>query len=192
MSEPLPPPRQYSADELAQVLTIERPHRTLLRYYALGLVVYLPVFPVLPFVALLLYFRYHTMRYRFDQQGVMMRWGILFRREIVLAYARIQDIHLTSNVVERWFGLARIQISTASGSAAAEMTIEGLREFELVRDFLYTQMRGAGATAPPPALLGAVRMESAAMAAVCDALHQVSEDLRAVRVALETSRGKTS
>ena len=190
MSEPLPPPRHYSADELARVLTIERPHRTLLRYYALGLVVYLPVFPVLPFVALLLYFRYHTMRYRFDQQGVMMRWGILFRREIVLAYARIQDIHLTSNVVERWFGLARIQISTASGSAAAEMTIEGLREFELVRDFLYTQMRGAGATAPAP--VGAVREESAAMATLCDALHQVSDDLRAVRMALETSRGKTS
>ncbi len=188
MIEPLPPPRHYSADELAQVLTIERPHRALLRYYALGLVLYLPVFPVLPFVALLLYFRYHTMRYRFDQQGVMMRWGILFRREIVLAYARIQDIHLTSNVVERWFGLSRIQISTASGSAAAEMTIEGLREFELVRDFLYTQMRGAGATAT----VGAVPLEGAAMATLCDALHQVSEDLRAVRVAFETSRGKTS
>jgi membrane protein YdbS with pleckstrin-like domain len=190
MIEPLPPPRHYSADELARVRTIERPHRTLLQYYALGLVVYLPVFPALPFVALLRYFRYHTMRYRFDQQGVMMRWGILFRRETVLAYARIQDIHLTSNVVERWFGLARIQISTASGSAAAEMTIEGLREFELVRDFLYAQMRGAGATAPAPA--GAVRVEGAAMAAVCDALHRVSDDLRAVRVALEASRGKAS
>ena len=188
MSEPLPPPRHYSADELAQVLTIERPHRTLLRYYALGLLLYLPIFPVLPLVALWLYFRYHTMRYRFDTQGVMMRWGILFRREIVLAYARIQDIHLTSNVVERWLGLARIQISTASGSAAAEMTIEGLREFELVRDFLYTQMRGAGATAP----VGGVPLQGAGLATLCDALHQVSEDLRAVRVALETSRGKTS
>jgi putative membrane protein len=190
MSEPLPPPRHYSADELAQVLTIERPHPILLRYYALGLLLYLPIFPALPFFALLRYFRYHTMRYRFDAQGVMMRWGILFRREIVLAYARIQDIHLTSNVVERWFGLARIQISTASGSAAAEMTIEGLREFELVRDFLYTQMRGAGAPAAPT--VGAVPLKGAALATLCDALHQVSEDLRAVRVALETSRGKAS
>jgi membrane protein YdbS with pleckstrin-like domain len=190
MIDPLPPPRHYSAGELAQVFKIERPHRTLLQYYALGLLLYLLIFPAIPFVALLLYFRYHTMRYRFDAQGVMMRWGILFRREIVLAYARIQDIHLTSNVVERWFGLARIQISTASGSAAAEMTIEGLREFELVRDFLYTQMRGAGAATPAP--VGAVRLEDAAVATLCDALHQVSDDLRAVRVALETSRGKTS
>jgi putative membrane protein len=70
------------------------------------------------------------------------------------------------------------------------MTIEGLREFELVRDFLYTQMRGAGATAP--AALGAVPREGVDLATLCDALHRVSDDLRAVRVALETVRGKTS
>lgn len=189
MNDHLPPPRHYSPDELAQVLRIERPDGALLRYYALTLVLYLPVFFVLPFVGLLLYFRYHTMRYRFDAQGVTMRWGILFRRETVLAYARIQDIHLTSNVVERWLGLARIQISTASGSAAAEMTIEGLLEYELVRDFLYTRMRGAGPSGPTPT--DAVRPEGAALAAVCDALHQVSDDLRAVRAALEAARGKT-
>jgi putative membrane protein len=88
------------------------------------------------------WFRYHTMRYRFDADGISMRWGILFRREIVLSYARFQDIHLSSNFVERWLGLARIEIQTASGSAKAEMTIEGLLQFEAIRDFLYTRMRG--------------------------------------------------
>jgi putative membrane protein len=46
-----------------------------------------------------------------------MRWGILFRREISLTYARIQDIQLSSNLVERWLGLAKIQLQTASGSS---------------------------------------------------------------------------
>ncbi|NVB43317.1 PH domain-containing protein [Pseudenhygromyxa sp. WMMC2535] len=90
----------------------------------------------------LLLFRYQTLRYRFDDEGVGMRWGILFRHEINLTYARIQDIHLSSNVFQRWLGLADIKIQTASGSASAEMTIEGLREFEAVRDFLYARMRG--------------------------------------------------
>ena len=96
------------------------------------------------------------MRYRFDADGVKMSWGILFRREVSLTYARIQDIHLTSNIVERWLGLAEVKLSTASGSASAEMTIEGLHEFELVRDFLYAKMRGgrtrgrAAARAPAP------------------------------------------
>jgi len=33
----------------------------------------------LPVVLPMLYFRYHTMRYRFDAEGIRMCWGILFR-----------------------------------------------------------------------------------------------------------------
>src|SRR5215510_4016900 len=98
-----------------------RPHPNLLKYYLLTSFAAGPGFPVL---MLLQYFRYHTLRYEVDAEGITMRWGILFRREIVLTYARIQDIHLSSNVVERWFGLAKIQVQTASGSSGAEMTIE--------------------------------------------------------------------
>jgi len=83
------------------------------------------------------------LRYEFDDEGVSMRWGILFRREISLNYSRLQDIHLKSNVVQRWLGLGDVKLQTASGSASAEMTIEGFREFALVRDFLYSRMRGA-------------------------------------------------
>jgi putative membrane protein len=190
MAHDLTPTPTHSSDELRQVLAIERPHPNLFKYYVLASLLFGPIFFV-PLVVL--YFRYHTMRYRFDEQGVQMRWGILFRREVSLAYARIQDIHLTSNLIERWFGLARIQISTASGASSAEMTIEGLLEFELVRDFLYAKMRGGhGAnaahrtplqTAPLGAPLGSgSTVDSAALIA---ALQQVSEDLRAVREALE-------
>ena len=33
-------------------------------------------------------------------------------------------------------------MQTASGNSGAEMSIEGIREFETVRDFLYSKMRG--------------------------------------------------
>src|SRR5688500_15268917 len=92
-----------------------------MKYYILTSFMAAPFFV---FPLLYLYFRYHTMRYEFDEEGISMRWGILFRREITLTYARIQDIHLNSNLVERWLRLARIQIQTASASAAAEMTLE--------------------------------------------------------------------
>src|SRR4028118_1426074 len=114
-------------------------------YYILSSFLLGPLF----FIPLIyLHFRYQTMRYEFDEEGISMSWGILFRRQITLTYARIQDIHLTSNVVERWLKLARIQIQTASASASAEMTLEGLHEFERVRDFLYTKMRGVRGGAP--------------------------------------------
>ena len=103
--------------------------------------------PGLIFLLPYFYFRYHTLRYTFDEEGIHMRVGILFRREVNLTYARIQDIHLSSGVLQRWLGLADIQIQTASGSANAELVIEGFKEYETIRDFLYTRMRGYHAPA---------------------------------------------
>ena len=141
----------------AEILAIERPHHNLLWLYVIRAVLTGPGF----FVAMpLLFFRYETMRFQFDAEGIHMRWGILFRRQINLTYARIQDIHLTSGFIQRWLGLADIKIQTASGSWGAEMTLEGLMEFEAVRDFLYTRMRGyrdrtlAGRQEPAPAAGG--------------------------------------
>jgi putative membrane protein len=176
---PLTAAAPHTEAELRQVLAIERPHPNLMTYYALVSLLAGPFF-LIPLVYL--YFRYHTMRYRFDEHGVNMRWGILFRREVSLAYARIQDIHLTSNLVERWLGLAEVKLSTASGSASAEMTIEGRQDFELVRDFLYSRMRGVQ---DKPATLPAAAAGDPSLDAVVSALRQVSADLRAVRELLE-------
>jgi membrane protein YdbS with pleckstrin-like domain len=177
-------PAPHTEAELRQVMAIARPHPNLMTYYVLASLLAGPFF-VIPL--LYLYFRYHTMRYRFDEHGVSMRWGILFRREVSLAYARIQDIHLTSNLVERWLSLAEVKLSTASGSASAEMTIEGRQDYELIRDFLYTRMRGVqDRPAPGPPAPGS---GEASLQAVVSALRQVSEDLRAVRALMEKREG---
>lgn len=164
-----------------------RPHRNLLVYYALASLALGPFF-----WALLLprYLRFRTLRYEFDDEGVSMRWGVLFRREISLTYARVQDIHLTSNLVERWLGLAKVQVQTASGSASAEMTIEGLQEFERVRDFLYSRMRGVRETGPPaPAVAPSAPAPAAALQAdgaaeLAEALRETARELRALRAEL--------
>jgi uncharacterized membrane protein YdbT with pleckstrin-like domain len=111
-----------------------------MKYYVLKA---LATFVAAPVTLILLYFRFHTMRYRFDGEGIHMAWGILMRHEIMLNYSRIQDIQLRSNVVERWLGLARIEIQTASGSTGSEMTLEGITDHTAMRDFLYSRMRGA-------------------------------------------------
>jgi putative membrane protein len=80
-----------------------------------------------------------------------MGWGVLLRRETLLTYRRIQDIHLTRNVLQRWMGLATVSIQTASGASSAEMSIEGILEAEALRDFLYHRMRGARGVAEPGA-----------------------------------------
>ena len=165
----------------AAIHAIERPHANLFTYYCLAPLVFPPLWPI---VILPLYFRYHTLRYKFTDEGISMSWGILFRREIIVNYARVQDIHLRSNFVERWLGLAKILVQTASGSSSAEMTLEGLQEFEAVRDFLYARMRGVkDHAAPKPAATGTAAGTEAELAA---ALRDVAAELREIRRALET------
>jgi len=126
-------------------LTITRPDKALLWYF---LIVSLLTGPGVFFAILPLFFKYETLRYRFDEEGVSMSWGILFRREIYLTYRRIQDIHLTRNLLQRWLGLATVSIQTASGSSSPEMAIEGILAADALRDFLYAKMRGARDHAP--------------------------------------------
>ncbi len=99
--------------------------------------------PLTPLVVLPLWFRYWTLRYKLDESGVSMKCGILFRKEVYLTYRRIQDIHVTRNLLQRWMGLAKISLQTASGSSKAELAIEGFMQPEALRDYLYSQMRGA-------------------------------------------------
>jgi uncharacterized protein len=119
---------------------IERPHQSLLKYYTIISILtgpgFLAQFP-------LLFFKYETLKYRFEEDGMSMSWGILFRHEIYLTYRRIQDIHVSRNIIQRWFGLATLSVQTASGSASPEMNIEGIPEAEQFRDYLYAKMRGA-------------------------------------------------
>lgn len=176
-----------------QIVSLERPCPALWKYYVITAVLTGPAIIVtLP----VLYFRYYTLRYRFDEEGIHMRVGILFRREVNLTYARIQDIHLRSNFIQRWLGLANVQIQTASGSAGAELVIEGFKEFEAIRDFLYTRMRGYQAQshsasaahstrAPTTSVAVPLTNENAEMVSL---LLSIRDELRRTREALESRK----
>ena len=166
------------------IFSLERPDPSLWRLYLIRaalsgpfIVVMLPLF----------FFRYRTLRYRFDEEGIHMRVGVLFRREVNLTYARIQDIHLQSGMIQRWLGLADIQIQTASGSASAELVIEGFKEFEAIRDFLYTRMRGAksGGVAAQGVAEPSPRAGPGADAEAVTLLLSIRDELRRTRELLE-------
>lgn len=185
-----PPPVPVSVSGHA-VHAIERPDPKLLTYYTLAALPVMLFPPAGILVWVVNFFRYQTMRYRFDNEGISMRWGILFRREIILSYARIQDIHLVSNFVERHLGLAKIQIQTASGSSTPEMTIEGILEFEMLRDYLYEKMRGTKEPVPVrPAVAGpeksAAPQDAGELAPV---LREIASEMRAIREAIQNGRG---
>lgn len=157
-----------------------RPHPNLFKYYLLESLLLGPLFfvPLIPRT-----FRYRTLRYHWDEQGITARWGAIFRREISLDFERIQDIHLSSNLAERWLGLAKVQLQTASGSSRAEMTVEGLLDFAEVRDYLYSRMRGARDAGSESG-----SAEAGVTGEVAQALRETASELRALRHELAAQR----
>ena len=156
--------------------SIRRPDAALMRYYILLALLTVPGFP---FVLWALAIRYATLRYNFDEKGVSMSWGWLFQKQIYLTYRRIQDIHVTRNLLQRWLGLASVELQTAAGSSSAEMTIEGILNPEPLRDYLYARMRGVSETVAHDK-----KSESALMPATDEALallREIRDHLRALR-----------
>lgn len=174
-----------------KILALERPHPALWTYYIICSILTGPaIFITLPY----LFFRYHTLRYRFDAEGIHMKVGLLFRREVNLTYARIQDIHLRSGIIQRWLGLANLQVQTASGSAGPEMLVEGFKEYEAIRDFLYTRMRGyqsrptpARLATAPPAAAGA-RPAGDEQTEMVSLLSGIRDELRRTRESIEAKQ----
>lgn len=153
-------------DRAFDATAITRPDNSLLTYYIIVSLAALIAFPI---AFLPLFIRFHTMRYHFDEEGISMSWGFLFRKEVYLTYRRIQDIHVTRNIVERWMGLAKVPIQTASGTSGATMRIEGIVNPEPLRDYLYARMRGAKEETDP-----AEQLETEALAV----LREIRDALR--------------
>ena len=160
--------------------TTSRPDPALLSYYLLVAALTVIGFP---FVILPLYCKYRTLLYRFDEKGVSMAWGVFFKREVYLTYRRIQDIHVTRNLFERWLGIGKVAIQTAAGSSSAELTLEGMEHYEAVRDWLYARMRGTqGQGEPRPEAAPAGESEVVAL------LRSIRDELEGARRALEERR----
>jgi putative membrane protein len=168
-----------------EIYALERPQPALLTFYIWRAILTGPLVVVtLPYYL----FRYASLRYSFDEQGIHMRWGILFRREINLTYARIQDIHVRSGVVQRWLGLADLMVQTASGSVGPEMTIEGFKEHHALRDFLYSRMRGLRSSTVAATQARAPSTELPSTSEVLTLLHDIRDELQRTRAALENGR----
>lgn len=164
----------------ATIFALTRPDNNLLPLFIIYAIMSTVAFP---FIMPYLYFRFRTLRYRFDNEGIAVSYGLLWRRESYLTYARIQDIHVTRNLFERWLGIGTVKIQTASGSARAEEEITGIRQFNEVRNFLYARMRGH--TLQNQTTMGA---ENEATTTTEEMLAAIRDELRAIRLAVKEGK----
>lgn len=76
--------------------------------------------------------RYETWGYRLDERVLETRSGKLFQVTRLLPLNRLQHVDLHQGPLERYFGLARLELHTA-GTENASITIPGLAHEEAVR-----------------------------------------------------------
>ncbi|MEU6103298.1 PH domain-containing protein [Streptomyces flaveolus] len=79
---------------------------------------------------------WRSWRYAERSDDLLISRGVLWQEETVVPYGRMQLVEVTSGPVERYFGLASVQLHTAA--AATDATIPGLdpAEAERLRDRL--------------------------------------------------------
>jgi putative membrane protein len=62
--------------------------------------------------------RYLTYVYRFDESELVIRSGLVFRRERHIPYSRIQNIDAVQNLLHRLLGVADVKLETGGGETA--------------------------------------------------------------------------
>ncbi|MCC5865630.1 MAG: PH domain-containing protein [Wenzhouxiangella sp.] len=86
------------------------------------------------------------------EHDLIYRSGVIWRKTVVVPFARIQHVETASGPLERWFGLMRVKCFTAGGMMA-DLTVEGLDEAlaQQVRQYLLEQIRDDVEPESPPA-----------------------------------------
>ena len=89
-------------------------------------------------------FRHLTYRYRYDDSELVIRSGLLFRRERHIPYARIQNIDAVQNLLHRLLNVVDVRIETGGGATAeATMSVLPLSALAEMRDRVFSDRHPA-------------------------------------------------
>lgn len=93
--------------------------------------------------------RYFSYRYRFSDDELVIRTGLIFRNERHIPYARIQNIGSVQNLLHRLVGVADVRVETAGGAEPeARIQVLSVKAMEEMRRRIFEQK---ALTAPEPA-----------------------------------------
>jgi putative membrane protein len=97
--------------------------------------------------ALVAVFRYMTYRYRYDASEMVIRSGLIFRKERHIPYARIQNVDAVQNLLHRLLNVVEVRLETGGGQTAeATMSVLPLPAFHEMRDRVGVERHAAAAT----------------------------------------------
>ena len=130
------------------------------------------------FALIPLYFRFKTLRYRFDAEGVSVAHGILWRRDDLPPPMPEYRIFMFS--LKHLREVARVlgknpDCKTLWVSTSAEESVEGVKEYNAIRDFLYAEDARHKLTTGSDAASPETRPVDAVLANIRDELRAIRE-----------------
>ncbi len=106
----------------------------------------MPLLSFLIFVAYWIPKYYDTMLYKLTDNEVVWRRGVWFKKTGIVPYNRITNIDIAQGPISRMLGIASLKIQTAGYSAPsggkAEIRIDGMEQFEELRELIMSFVRG--------------------------------------------------
>ena len=92
---------------------------------------------------------YEMRWYIVTDRSLRIRSGVVWLQEITMTFANIQEIRVNANPIERWLGLANVEVRSAGGGADAHGvqssghvgTFAGVDNAEAIRDLLIERLR---------------------------------------------------
>jgi putative membrane protein len=96
--------------------------------------------------------RYVSFRYRYDPHQMVIRSGLVFRKERHIPYARIQNVDAVQNVLHRMLNVVEVRIETAGGQTPeATMSVLPVAAFEEMRRRVFAERQQAEIVEAAPA-----------------------------------------
>ena len=116
----------------------------------LAMVITVPILIVLIFVIYWIPKYYDSVFYSLNENEITWRRGVWFKKTGIVPYNRITNIDTVQGPISRLLGIASLRIQTAGYSAPssggigglAEIRIEGVRQFEELREMIMEFVRG--------------------------------------------------
>ena len=107
-------------------------------------IVTIPILAILIFIAYWIPKYYETMIYKLTKYEIVWRRGVWFKKTGVVPYNRITNIDIDQGPISRMLGIASLKIQTAgySGQTPAEIKIEGVEQFEELRELIMEFVKG--------------------------------------------------
>jgi len=71
---------------------------------------------------------YQTYYYELTQSFIIIKKGVIAKKEISIPYERIQDVYVNQDVLDRIFGLYDVHVSTVTITSGMEAHIDGVEK----------------------------------------------------------------